>query len=281
MFTCFFDLFEIIQAFALTLVVVVFGALSPIFSSGWRLFSLLALLSLIAHGVILQTRSAWLAWAVLAIFTFWQARGRDRLVVFAVTVAAVLLMSFGFRESISSGVSQTQDTLDLLVGDNERGITSGDLIRLRARDAGWRMFRERPILGWGPNQFQALKPLYVSDRSKESRNPGAFNAWLIYLAEMGAVTVAVVAFAFLTPLILVLRARRRDPLGILAFGFALGVLGIGIHLLFIDLFYSFAWTHLGLALAAARLLQTTDMNREAREERKEMILASRPSRALR
>ena len=248
--------FNFHTAAALALVVSVFSSLSPAFSMRWRIFSLLALLSLIAHGVLLQTRAAWLAWAVLAILVFLWARGRDRLAIAMIAIAAAALIFFGFRESVSVGISQTQTTLDILTGQQQYGMSSGDLIRERAREAGWRMFLDRPVFGWGPNQFQALKPFYVTVQSKESRNPNAFNAWLIYLAEMGAATVLLVALAFLAPLLIVLRARRRDPLGILAFGFALGALAIGIHLLFIDLFYSFAWTHLGLALAAARMTQT-------------------------
>jgi len=53
----------------------------------------------------------------------------------------------------------------------------------------------------------------------------------------------------------IINVHREDPLVIIAFGFALGTLAIGIHLLFISLFYSFAWAQVGFALAAVRLIE--------------------------
>lgn len=133
--------------------------------------------------------------------------------------------------------------------------SSDDVIRLVARDAGLRMFYERPVLGWGPNAYIRLKPAFVFFTGKEADEPGAFDAWLIGMAEMGVAGTAVVMAAFLLPVPLAWRAfqKVRNPTTILALGFALGLLGISIHLLFIDLMYSFAWAQAGLALASARM----------------------------
>ncbi len=248
-------------AVALILVMLVFPVLGKQFSTAWKLFGLLALFSLILHAVILETRSAWLAWLVLAILIFLRAGNRGRMVMAALALAVIVLAGLYFRETVSINFMETRNTLGVAFEQDESPIASGDLIRLHARDAGWRMFKERPILGWGPNQFNTLKPYYVTARTKEARNPGAFNAWLIYLAEMGIVTTVVAAAIFLLPLVIAWRAFRdgRDhPLVPLAFGFALGTVAVGIHLLFVDLFFSFAWAQAGLALAAARLAQARE-----------------------
>ena len=78
---------------------------------------------------------------------------------------------------------------------------------------------------------------------------------MISLAEMGVVGTAVALTVFLVsvPLTWYATKKQGSPDTLLAFAFALGVLGLSIHLLFIDLFYSFAWVHAGIALAASRL----------------------------
>lgn len=236
-----------------------FPPLRKMISKTRRLFFYIALLSLIAHSIILQTRSAWLAWTILIFIILWQVRMRKKVAIFSFVFIVFLLAGYVFRDVISQNLAMTQDSLTAFYSGDALVGNSGDLIRIRAQQIGWRMFLERPLFGWGPNQFNELKPLYAMDSSKESIRFGAFNAWLLYLTEMGAVTVAIVLAIFLLPLAITiywLRFRNDDAMTVLAFGFALGSLAIGIHLLFIDLFYSFAWTQFGLSLAAARLVQS-------------------------
>lgn len=248
-------------AVALILVILTFPALGKQFSTIWKLFAVLALLSLILHAVLLETRSAWLAWSALAILVLLRANSRGRMVMAALALAMAAVVGIYFRETVSTNLSETRNTMGVMFEQEEAPVLSGDLVRIHAREAGWRMFKERPILGWGPNQFNTLKPIYITARTKEARNPGAFNAWLIYLAEMGLVTTVVAAAIFLLPLVIVWRAFRdghNHPLVPLAFGFALGAVAVGIHLLFVDLFFSFAWAQAALALAAARLAQARE-----------------------
>ena len=242
-------------AVALSLVV---GFLLPKYvevTRGWRLFAQLVFVSTIYHGLLLETRAAWLAWLSIAVVVGIQSTTRARLsLILGLTIlAGVLLLLFGDR--IEANVSQTRISLQAAEAGDYININPDDLIRLVARDAGLRMFRERPIFGWGPNAYVPLKPKFVNYSGKAADLPGAFNSWLITLVEWGVVGTTVVLVVFLLPLFQSWKYAILDRTltNRLAFAFALGVLALSIHLLFIDLFYSFAWVHVGLALAASRL----------------------------
>jgi len=222
---------------------------------GWRLFARLVLISTIYHGLLLETRAAWLAWLGIAIVIGLQSTTRARLslILGLAILSGLLFLLFGDR--IEANVSQTRASLQAAEEGDYIHINPDDLIRLVARDAGLRMFRERPIFGWGPNAYVPLKPLFVNYSGKAADLPGAFNSWLISLVEWGVIGTAVVLVVFLLPLFQSWKYAKLDPTltNRLAFAFSLGVLALSIHLLFIDLFYSFVWAHVGLALTVSRL----------------------------
>ena len=234
------------------------GVMLPVkaVSRRWRLFNWLVLISLLFHSILYQSRAGWLALIGMIIVIGFQARSRARttLIVGIASLAGFALIVFS--NTIEVNLEQTKITAQAAFGDAQyTSVTSDDLVRLIARDAGWRMFLERPVFGWGPNSYTILKSAFVTYQVKEANEPGAFNSWLIELVDFGVIGTGVVFVVFLLPLFQTWRGRwrNRNFSTILAFSFAVGVLGISIHLLFIDLLYSFSWAHAGLALAAARL----------------------------
>jgi O-antigen ligase len=224
------------------------------FSRGWQLFSALTLVSLILHGVEFQTRAAWLAWIIMLIFITsclsWRRLGR--LMFLLVPIIALLL--FPYLSLFVKNLEQTQQTMTALSNENTSSINKDDLIREVGLRAGMVMFRERPLLGWGPGLYTSLLRQY-SFGSERSFALGAFNAWLISLTEIGLFGVLATLALVLTPLWISWRQLRKtqNDYKWLAFAFVLSMLGLAIHLLFISLMYSFFWVHLGLALAGARL----------------------------
>lgn len=221
---------------------------------GWRLFARLVFISTIYHGLLLETRGAWLAWLCIAVVIGLQSTTRARLslILGLAILSGVLLLLFGDR--IEANVSQTRASLQAAEEGDYININPDDLIRLVARNAGLRMFQERPVFGWGPNAYVSLKPLFVNYTGKAADLPGAFNSWLISLVEWGVIGTTVVLVVFLLPLFQSWKYAKLDRTltNRLAFSFSLGVLALSIHLLFIDLFYSFVWAHVGLALTASR-----------------------------
>lgn len=241
-------------AIALSLIVLIMPGV--LFSRRWRWFAGLTLFSLITHGLQYQTRAGWLAWMVVALVLFARLRGRRWLSFGAVLVALAAVGSVLYADIVAENWANTRFAIQgFLERRPEETTQSGDDLRVQRFEAGWAMFLERPVLGWGPNQYhsQILSRKVAGDRNEGA---GAFNSWLIYLVDFGLLGTSLAMTAFLLPLFTIWRvlgAQSSNETVYLAFGFVLGALALTVHLFFIDLPYSFAWLHAGLALAAARI----------------------------
>jgi len=228
----------------------------PMFSRAWHRFAGVTLLSLVAHSLILQTRASWLAWVVIVLITFLYSRGRQRAALGKLLFALGLVGFVLFADIVIDNWANTKNAVMAFFERRPELVTqSGDELRVQRFEAGWSMFLEKPVLGWGPNQFhsQILLRKIAGDRST---GEGAFNSWLIYLVDFGILGTSLTLMAFILPVALTGRTLRAHPANVtvkLAFGFALSALALAVHLLFIDLFYSFAWFYAGLALAATRI----------------------------
>lgn len=241
-------------AIALSLIILLMPG--SLFSRRWRWFAGLTLFSLVTHGLQYQTRAGWLAWMVVALVLFARLRGRRWLSFGTLIVAFGAVSSVLYADIVAENWANTRFAIQAFIEQRpEETKQSGDDLRVQRFEAGWDMFLERPVLGWGPNQYhsQILLRKVAGDRSKGA---GAFNSWLIYLVDFGVVGTALAMAAFMLPLFVTWRAlgaQRSNEAVFLAFGFALGALALTVHLFFIDLPYSFAWFHAGLALAAAQI----------------------------
>ncbi len=244
---------------AVALCLVILVQPSALFSRRWRIFAGLALVSLVLHGIWLQTRAAWLTWLLFLLLLALRLPLRRWARYLPLVLILFGLAGYFYMGTLQANLGQTQQTLNATLEGEDRQMSSDDRIRLLAQQAGLAMFKERPLLGWGPGMYSHLKPEFVVDTSKEARNRGAFNSWLLVLTEMGIVGVFATALAVLLPLLVCWRALSRSgspqqqEVRWLAFGFALGAFGLAVHLLFIGLMFSFYWLHVGLAWAAVRL----------------------------
>lgn len=244
---------------AVALCLVILLQSGRLFSRRWRWFTGLTLVSLVLHGVLLQTRAAWLTWILFLLLLALRLPFRRWARYLPLVILLLGLAAYFYAGTLQANFEQTQTTLTATLAGDEAQMNSSDRIRLLAQQAGLAMFHERPLFGWGPNMYTHLKPEFVTERSKEARNPGAYNSWLLVLAEMGLVGIFPAALAALLPLLLAWRSLGRPAsparreVQWLAFGFALGAFGLAFHLLFIGLMFSFYWAHVGLAWAAVRL----------------------------
>jgi O-antigen ligase len=228
-------------------------------ASRWKWFSLLVLLLIVYRIYIFEARAGALAIVVLFICSLLAYKSFVRFGYLLLCIAIILSSHFFSKQIIERNKSQTQTTISSFFGkEKDRSkIDKADQVRLYARDAGLRMFKQSPFVGLGPNTYVSMKPKFFTGPSYLvwKTTEGAFNAWIIILAEMGLIGILATGIISVTPILLSLSALRkfRDDLGYLVFSFSLGLIGILIHLFFIDLFYSFAWTYIGLALASTNI----------------------------
>jgi O-antigen ligase len=229
-----------------------------IFSRRMQLFLFGELGFLVVMLIWSQTRGAWLG-ASVVFFLVLTRINKPRLLLASILMSLFLVGAYYFFQPvIESNTSQTDTTMHAFFGnENYEDINSDDQVRLYSRDAGIKLFWDRPYLGWGVNTFDKLKPKYYEGPSSQLQLPGAFNAWLWILVDMGLIGVVVIAMIFLTPITLAWAKRmyRSEEVGALAFSLALGVVGLSVHLFFVDLIYtSFIWLQVGIAIASVRLV---------------------------
>jgi O-antigen ligase len=160
--------------------------------------------------VLSQTRGALLGLAIgaasfFAYLAFADARYRKRAAAGLLILAALLVTAFLARGSLTMPDAPGQRLLHLDVRE--------DPVRKRlwAWNAAWLGFQERPVLGWGPENFDTVFDRHFEPRLYVASEPWEDRAHSIpfeYLAETGLVGLAAYAGIFA-----VLYWRLRRSLG--------------------------------------------------------------------
>jgi len=226
----------------------------------WALFILFAFF-IFTFFILTQTRGAFLGLGA-AIFAFllyllWSfPRGRKWTVVALVVIVATGSMLVAFRHSPT--VQQIPGARFLEIFD--LGIQSQTVqTRLWTWNSAWRGFLERPIFGWGPENFSIVFDKYFDPRhyqvgkNSETWFDRAHSIVFDYMAETGIIGFLSYASVFVVFYLQFFRRRRRTensanafqnallfaiPIGYLVQGLALfDVLPIYINLF---LFLAFA-----------------------------------------
>jgi len=130
-----------------------------------------------------KTRAVWVSFAGALVWMAWRKRGAMRRVVLsAACVAAV-------------GVAALWLVPDLTASFQDRAEESGPIeVRLALYEASWGMIREKPFLGWGPNQM----PREIVARMERYRMDvyTVHNTLLETLLELGVVGLVLQAIIF-------------------------------------------------------------------------------------
>jgi hypothetical protein len=118
--------------------------------------------------------------------------------------------------------------------------------------AGWRMWRERPVLGVGPDGFRELYGGYLGTRELDSR-VNANSLYVETLADLGLVGMAALLFVFATLARAVARGLRQlsEPGRKLVLGSAAALLAFALHglvdsVLAFNGLHALFWIHAGL-----------------------------------
>jgi O-antigen ligase len=164
--------------------------------------------------------------------------------------------------------------------------------RLLLWKAGLQMFRDSPVVGVGPDNYQILSPEYAgfyAGRTAEKYIPGVrragmvtHNTWIQTLAEGGVVTAIPFVSMFVLGFLFLVRARRRIPrtwpewkdvytLSVILEGMFLGFCVCAFFGSYIKI--DFLWWYLGTIGALS--LAVEDRLAHFHEARKRAVIASR------
>lgn len=221
-------------------------------SKKWRVIGGVVSFFCVFRTVLFQARAAWIALAVILIIS--TIILPKRLLLIGIIAIGSVIGLVNFKETFQLNLQQTQVTIDAIESNNIYSANQDDQIRIIAGEFGWRMFTQRPVLGWGPGTFKSLI-MQAYPSSRKTVVGGAFNSWLMSLVEMGIVGTFPILIAFILPIFIIMInfSKYNGNMKYLSYAFAAGIVGTGIHLGFIDLLYtSQVWIHLGISLAAVQ-----------------------------
>ncbi len=226
------------------------------FSVRWKVFMALVASSIIVDYVYYETRGAWIAGLIMVILVIIRARPSIFLTAGVVGGIGVVIAFVMFGVIFQRNLSETRSTIAVLQGAGLSTANPDDQIRLVAQQAGLNMIRAKPWFGWGPNLFKSLKSRFVMGNDR-TLTGAAFNSWLTWLAEMGIFGTLPVILAFLVPFLIIFRHVGIENSNYLAYALSVGMIGLVVHLFFINMLYSFTWFNIGLSWAAAGIVSRT------------------------
>lgn len=207
-----------------------------------RFFSFLLLLILITATVLSYTRAAWVGLsAALGAYLVFVFRVRTWLVVTG--IALMVVAYFIFQSTVLYKFEKTKEYSSTDYREHVQSITNittdaSNVERINRWNSALRMFKEKPLLGWGPGTYQfTYAPFQKNDeRSAISTNAGdrgnAHSEYLGPLCEQGILGALIFIALCIT---IMLRASKliyttaNKEIKITAMGILLGLITYFIH----------------------------------------------------
>jgi O-antigen ligase len=229
-------------ALALFIPLLLHFSFSKQYSRKYRLISLMVASFLMASMILSYCRAAWVslflglvAWGVIVI------RIRARYLLLAAAILTGIF--FTFQHQIIYSLEKNQDDSSSDFSQHLRSITNissdaSNVERLNRWNCAIRMFREKPIFGWGPGTYQFEYGAFqkYSERSTASTNHGdignAHSEYLGPLAEsglLGSLSFASIVFLTIYYGIRVYRRQKDKKLRQIALLLTVGLITYFIH----------------------------------------------------
>ena len=207
-----------------------------------RIMFILLLLFYFAATLFSYTRAAWVS--LVGVFGIWIII-RLRIKLYIVFTGFILLFGlvFSLRTEIMMKLEQNQQTSSGEFAEHVQSITNvrndaSNLERLNRWNSAIRMWKEKPVFGWGPGTYMfKYAPFQVShERTSISTNLGtrgnAHSEYLGPLSESGFFGLISIAFIFLTTIFTGLRVyftSRIREVRTLSLAVLLGLITYYIH----------------------------------------------------
>ena len=229
-------------ALALYIPLLLYFSFSKQYNKKHRLISFLVAGLLIAAMILSYCRAAWvslfiglIAWGVIVI------RIRARYLLLAAAILTGIF--FTFQDQIIYSLAKNQDDSSSDFSQHLRSITNissdaSNVERLNRWSCAIRMFREKPIFGWGPGTYQFEYAPYqkFAERSYVSTNHGdvgnAHSEYLGPLSEsglLGSLSFLSIAFLSIYYGIKVYRRQKDKKLRQIALLLTVGLITYFVH----------------------------------------------------
>ncbi len=208
-----------------------------------RRISVIAVLCLMIIAIILSyCRASWISLiAALGVLTCVLLKIKFKYI--AVIAVVLIGLFFTFQQQIFDSLSKNDQDASGNIVENIQSITNistdaSNLERINRWNSAIRMFKERPVVGWGPGTYQFVYAPFQESKNKTiiSTNSGdmgnAHSEYIGALAEQGVpgslIVVAIVVAFMYNGLMTYRRAKNRES-KILVLASTLALLGYFVH----------------------------------------------------
>lgn len=212
------------------------------FTGQKRFFTFLLFLVFVVALVLSYTRAAWTGIAVALIFYFLlRMKLKFRTIILLSIGAGFVIYSYRTELSISLSKNKSASSSDLAVHVKSVSNISTDASnkeRINRWKSAMRMFRERPVFGWGPGTYQFKYAPYQlrSEKTEISTNSGnrgnAHSEYIGPLAESGVLGslsfIAIMIFVIARGMKVIYESRSKE-IRMLAKGILLGLITYFVH----------------------------------------------------
>lgn len=229
---------------ALAVYIVLCAALlfMPNMKKSRRIIGILVFCLLIVAIILSFCRASWISLiAALGVLTCVLLKIRFKYI--ALVFVVLIGMFFTFQQQIFDSLSKNDQDASGNIVENIQSMTNittdaSNLERINRWNSAFRLFKERPVFGWGPGTYQFVYAPFQESKNKTiiSTNSGdmgnAHSEYIGALAEQGLVgsliVVALVITFMYCGLMTYRRAKNRES-KILVLGATLALLGYFVH----------------------------------------------------
>ncbi|MEI8006591.1 MAG: O-antigen ligase family protein [Bacteroidota bacterium] len=185
-----------------------------------RFFALIVLMFLLMALYLSYCRAAWISLVIaLAVYLVILFRIKFKYIVFSVLLGGLIFYVFSFEilDSLSKNKQGTSGNfMEHVQSMSNISTDASNLERLNRWASAIRMFRERPVFGWGPGTYQFEYAPYQSSEEKTliSTNAGdrgnSHSEYIGPLAEQGILGTLIVFTLFIYSIVVAMRVYRRS-----------------------------------------------------------------------
>jgi putative inorganic carbon (hco3(-)) transporter len=215
---------------------------NSIYKKSYRLFSLVVLIILLTGIIFSYSRAAWIsvaaAFAVLLLVRF-RIKFYWVLLALIIGIGIFFMFRFQFLDKLEKNKQDSStDFVEHIQSISNISSDASNLERINRWAAAIRLFKERPIFGWGPGTYQFVYAPYQRSKEKTiiSTNYGDMgNAHSEYIGPMsesgilGMLSFIGIVVAVIYTGLRVYRRARNSEIKLISLALTLGLITYYIH----------------------------------------------------